>query len=725
MFDLTLSLSERSGRLTGELGYNTDLFNPETIARMLSHFETLLEEIVRHPGQNVWALPLLTKAERHQILIEWNTTRTTFLLEPSLPRLFERQVEQTPEAIAIFADEQQLSYEDLNVKANQLARILQKQGVGPEVPVGLCLERSPEMVIGMLGILKAGGVYVPLDPDYPEERLGFIIRDAKISVLVTQSHLQGSFLSHEGLIRVNLDTQADAMATEQSMNLPQDVAATNLAYIMYTSGSTGHPKGVMIPHGSLVNYIQSAQHDFTLGPKDRVLQFASISFDASAEEIYPCLTSGSTLVLRTETMLDSWNGFLEKCQEWNLTVLDLPTAFWHDLVPEMGGEGLKLPTSVRLVIIGGEQARPESLTRWNHVVHQSVRLVNTYGPTETTIVATNAEFLPVPSSLPEQSEVTLGKVIANVRGYLLDRNGQPVPIGVPGELFLGGMGVGRGYWERANHTAEKFLPDPFSQDPGARMYRTGDQMRYRPDGTLEFLGRVDQQVKLRGFRIELGEIETVLTQHPSVQEAVVVAQDEAKEQHEGIQDQHARRNNLPSSPRLVGYVVPAHAQALTVDELRKFLSGKLPGYMMPSAFVFLTSLPRTPNGKVNRQGLSDLDGSGSGLGNSFVEPETLLEHILAQVWAEALKVDQIGIHDNFFDLGGHSLIAIHVMSRLRANLNVQIPLRYLFDYPTIGRMAEKMTDEPDMATRLAEIVSTLDEERQWPFDPFPGQESKS
>jgi amino acid adenylation domain-containing protein len=674
MFDLTLSVSEKSGKLKGGVGYNTDLFNQRTISRMFLHFEILLEGIVTNPDQKVWSLPFLTEPEQHQVLIEWNSPQALPLPEASIQRLFEQQVEQTPAATATFFDGQELSYEEFNARANQLARVLQKQGVGPEVRVGLCLERSLEMVIGLLGILKAGGVYVPLDPTYPQERLGFILHDAQISVLVTHSHLHGQLPSPDGLIRVNLDTDQDVIAKENQTNLNQHVATENLAYIIYTSGSTGIPKGVMITQGSLVNYVETAKNDFQLGPKDRVLQFASISFDASAEEIYPCLTSGGTLVLRTEPMLDSWNEFLAKCQAWQLTVLDLPTAFWHELVAGLAAEGRTLPPSVRLVIIGGERARPERLTQWHDLVSDSVQLVNTYGPTEGTIVATKGELMRASSSsVPEKAEVTLGKVISNVRGYLLDRAGQLVPIRVPGELYLGGIGIARGYVNRSDTTAEKFLPDPFSKDPGARLYRTGDLARYRDDGTLEFVGRMDHQVKLRGYRIELGEIEATLAQHPLVQKATVLLRDDG-----------------PGGSHLVGYWLSSHESPISIDELQGFLKERLPEYMVPSAWVELEVFPLTPNGKLDRRALPAPTREHRGVGTMAAVPRSPLEEALVEIWQEVLGIDHVGIHDNFFALGGHSLLATKVVARLRNVFEVDIPLRSLFEYPTIGGFAKEI-----------------------------------
>ena len=667
MFDVTLSMSEKAGKLKGVVGYNKDLFEHTTISKMFRHFAMLLEGIVANPDQQIYELPLLTEPEQHQWLKEGMGPSTLPHPGSSIQCLFERQVEQTPASIALSFGEQQLSYEVLNAKANQLARFLQKHGVGPEESVGLCLERTPELIIGMLGILKAGGAYVPLDADYPEERLAFILRDAQITVLVTQSHLQDRLPSHEELIRVNLDTHGGEINKEKQINLPPNVRPENLAYIMYTSGSTGIPKGVMISHESLVNYVDVVKKDFTLEPYDRILQFSSICFDTSAEEIYPCLTSGGALVLRTESLLDSWKTFLAKCRKWQLTVLDLPTAFWHELVAGMDAQGLTLPLSVRLVIIGGERAQPSSLTRWNDVVSESVRLVNTYGPTEGTIVITKGELTRTSSSFLDHLEIPLGKVIPNACGYLLDRIGNPVPFGMPGEFFLGGVGVARGYWRRADITAEKFLPNPFSQNPGGRVFRTGDRMRHLPDRTLKFLGRIDDQIKLRGFRIELGEIQAILSQYPGIKQVVVALKEDERGQ-----------------ATLVSYIIAAEGFSLTDADLQRFMKAKLPPYMIPSATVALQVLPYTPNGKINYHALPrPVFSRREDISQEDFSPT---EWQIAEIWKQSLAIDSISVHDNFFDLGGHSLLSIQVISQLESKLGFQLRSGDLM-FQTLGQLA--------------------------------------
>lgn len=656
-FDLYLALTESPAGLTGALEYSTDLFNRATITRMVDHFQTLLSSIVSNPEQSISTLPILREAERHQLLVEWNNTGVE-QVEPNqslcIHQLFEAQVERTPQALAVTLEDQQLTYQELNQRANQLAHYLQTLGVGPDVRIGICVERSLEMIVGLLGILKAGGAYIPLDPNYPSERLAFMLEDGQVPVLLTQARLITRLPDTQAKI-VCLDADWDVIAQERSDNPISEVSAHNLAYLIYTSGSTGQPKGVMIEHRSLVAYTETASVEFALGPEDRVLQFASISFDTSAEEIYPCLTRGGTLVLRTDVMLGSASLFLEKCREWQLTVLDLPTAYWHELTASLSREALTIPENLRLVIIGGEKALPESLKTWQAHVGEHIRLINTYGPTEGTIVATMSDLSEPAAANGSSPEVPIGRPIRNVQAYVLDRNLQPVPIGVPGELHLGGVGLARGYLNRPELTAEKFIRNPFSDDPQARLYKTGDLVRYLPDSTLEFMGRVDHQVKIRGFRVEVEEIESVLNQHPDVLETVV-----------------AVRKDVPGQKRLVAYLVTDPTSTPATSELRDFLKQNVPDYMVPSAFVLLDKLPLTPNGKLDRKALPAPDQNRPELQATFVGPRTPMETLIAEIWQELLNVNQISVQDNFFDLGGDSLLSMRVVAKLDKAIGVQI-----------------------------------------------------
>ncbi len=666
-FDLSLDLEEVGERLQASVEYSTDLFDRATITRMLGHLQTLLEGIAANPDQHLSSLPLLTAAEKQQLL-EWNNTFAQYPQDKGIHQLFEEAVERSPDAVAVVFEGEELSYRELNARANQLARHLRSLGVEPEVLVGICVERSPLMVIGLLGVLKAGGAYVPLDPNYPKERLAFMLEDSSVQVLLAPEKLLEKLPPHSARV-VCLDSGWEEIAFYSSENPRCSVKPENLAYVIYTSGSTGKPKGVLIEHRSLVNYTTAAIAEYGIEKRDRVLQFASISFDASAEEIYPCLTSGATLVLRTDSMLDSAGVFLEKCRTWNLTVLSLPTAYWHELTALLSQETLVLAPSLRLTIIGGEKALAERLKTWIERVGQQVRLVNTYGPTEATVVGTICELSAADATL---RELPIGRPIGNVQTYILDCNGQPVPTGIPGELHVGGAGLARGYLNRPELTEEKFIPSPFSNKPGSRLYKTGDLTRYRPDGNIEYVGRIDNQVKIRGFRIELAEIEAVLSQHPAVRESAVLVWFEA----------NARK-------RLVAYVVPdAREQnsSLPSSELRQFLQERLPEYMVPSAFVLLEKLPLTPNSKLDRKALPAPDRDRHELEEAFAAPSTAIEKILAEIWAQVLGLEQVGIDDNFFELGGDSILSIQVISKAN-QAGLWLTPKQLFQHQTIAQLA--------------------------------------
>ncbi len=656
-FDLSLDITETSDELQVLIEYSTDLFDATTITRMLGHFQILLAGIVADPDRSLSSLPLLSTTEQQQLL-NWNQTQVDY---PAVcvHHLFEAQVERTPDAIAVVFADQQLSYRQLNDRANQLAHDLQKLGVGAEVLVGICVDRSLEMIVGVLGILKAGGAYVPLDPTYPIERLAWMLKDAQVPVLLTQQHLVSQLPPNAATIVClgqNLTQQSTA-------NPISNTTPDNLVYVIYTSGSTGQPKGVMIEQRSLVNYTQAAIANWKLNRGDRVLQFASFSFDTSAEEIFPCLTSGATLVLRTETLISSIAAFLQTCKAQKLTVLDLPTAYWHELTAGLAQAQLTLPDSVRLVIIGGEKAQIDRLTLWQQVSDR-VRLLNTYGPTEATIVATQWECKSALS-------VPIGAPISNVQIYVLDSGLQPVPIGVSGELYIGGVGLARGYRDRPDLTAEKFISHPFT--PGARLYKTGDWGRYLPDGNLEYLGRIDNQVKLRGFRIELSEIELALNSHDSIQTAIVRLREDS------------------SSKRLVAYLVLQSEQTLDVTTLRGYLKEKLPEYMVPAAFVVLDALPLTPNGKIDHSLLPQPTRSQA---SAISAPLSAIEQQLAELWSEVLQVKPIGIHDNFFELGGDSILSLQIIARANQK-GLQITPKQLFQHQTIAELAA-VVDTPSI-----------------------------
>ncbi|MCP4658992.1 MAG: amino acid adenylation domain-containing protein, partial [bacterium] len=447
--------------------------------------------------------------------------------------------------------------------------------------------------------------------------------------------------------------------------------AGRLAYVIYTSGSTGRPKGVEITHGSLAEFTRAAADAWVLRPDDRVLQFASLSFDTAAEEIYPCLTRGATLVLRTDPMLDSMESFLDRCRRWELTVLDLPTAYWHELTATLARREQALPEGVRLVVIGGEKAAPEQLRAWRRCVDADVELLNTYGPTETTVVATTCELSAPAAGGDGSQEVPIGRPLGNVRAYVLDRNLRPVPVGVAGQLLVAGSGVARGYRNHPGLSAESFLPDPWSAEPGARLYQTGDLVRYLGDGRIEFLGRIDQQVKVRGFRIEPGEIETVLGRHSAVLQSVVLA----------------REDDLGGGTRLVAYVAAAPQSAPTLSELRAHLAETLPDYMVPSDFVVMAALPLTPSGKVDRRRLPAPERSRPELEKAFRAPAGATEEAVAKIFARITGRERVGVDDNFFELGGHSLLATQVVSRIRESFELDLSLRTFFESPTVAETA--------------------------------------
>jgi amino acid adenylation domain-containing protein len=661
-FDLSVGLRDDVRGLTGSIEYRTDLFDPTTIERMVGHFQTLLKGIVSNPEQPISELPLLTEGEKHQ-LVEWNDTKSDYPRDRCIHELFEEQVERTPGAIAVVFEGQQLSYRELNTRANQLAHYLGNLGVGADVPVGICVERSIEMVVGLLGILKAGGAYVPLDPAYPKERLAFMLEDAQLRALLTQERFLSS-IDHQRIACLDRDWQE--IARESARNPKCGLKAENLAYVLYTSGSTGKPKGVMIQHRSLVNLCTALNACVYAGESAplRVSLNASIAFDSSVKQIVQLL-NGHALYLVPDEYRGDGQALLNFISQHKLDVLECTPAQVRLLIE--AGLIERSEHVARIMLVGGE-AIDKSL--WMALCRgQRTRVFNVYGPTECTVDSTLCQ-------IQDRFETpVIGRPIANVQVCLLDSHMRTVPIGVSGEIHIGGDGLAKGYLNLPELTAEKFIPDPFSEESGARLYKTGDRARYLPDGNIEFLGRIDQQVKIRGYRIELGEIETVLGQHSSLREAVVLA-----------------REDSPGDRRLVAYVVAAAGSAPSVDTLRGFLQQKLPEYMVPSAFMFLDSLPITPNGKLDRKALPPPDQTRPDLDETFVAPRTPVEEALANMWAAVLKVDKVGVHDNFFELGGHSLLATQLISRIRDTFKLDLPLRSLFEAPTIYGLAQRMQE---------------------------------
>jgi amino acid adenylation domain-containing protein len=584
---------------------------------------------------------------------------------------FEEQAERTPDAVAVVCEDQQLTYRQLDERANRLANYLRGLGVGAEVVVGVLAERSPDVITGLLAILKAGGAYLPLDPGHPRERLAFMLQDADVSCLLCQQQLLAAVPLASAQV-LCLDRVLASTTKHSESDATRAVHPDSLAYVIYTSGSTGKPKGVVVSNRALADHCCEIQQRYGLAASDRVLQFASLGFDASLEQILATLITGATLVL-ADTSPWTPQEFYDKMLDPGLTVANLPPEYWHELLREWSRREDLLPDArMRLVIAGGDVLRPETVTLWRKAPTRSLRMLNAYGPTETTITATTFQVAQADGDGAEGS-VPIGRPLPNRRAYILDKHGGPVPIGVRGELHLGGCCLARGYLGRPDLTAQQFVCDPFSHQPGARMYRTGDVARYLPDGNIDFLGRLDQQVKIRGFRIELGEIETILSQHAAVRDAVVAA-----------------RESAAGDRRLVGYVVPESGREPEPSELRGFLREKLPPYMVPSAFVWLETLPLTPSGKVDRAALPMPETAGVPRG-AFVAPSTPVQDVLAGVWVQVLGVERVGIHDNFFDLGGHSLLATQVISRIQDLLKVQLPLRALFEAPTVAELSQVVT----------------------------------
>ncbi|MCI0552666.1 MAG: amino acid adenylation domain-containing protein [Anaerolineae bacterium] len=665
-YPLTLAAFADSELLLS-IEYDLSRFDNATMIRLLGHLKGLLTTIAAAGlEKNLIDLPLLTPQERNQLLVEWNNTRSEIPLQKCIHELFEAQVRQSPDAIAVVFEDKQLTYHELNCQANQLANYLISLGVKPETLVGICIDRSLEMIIGLIGILKAGGAYVPLDPTYPKERLAFMLADAQVPMLLTQQYLLGDLPKHAAHT-ICLNTNWQLISQESEINPVSGVTVDNLAYVIYTSGSTGKPKGVMVEHHSLVNYINAASDEYGMEPGDRNLQFASINFDVSAEETYTCLTRGATLILCTNDMLGTVARFLQKCREWHLTVLTLPTAYWHELTMSIAQESLHLPDTLRLVIIGGEKAMPEYIRKWRRSVGRQVRLLNAYGPTEGTISATICD-LSKPIHSNGSMETSIGRPIRNVQTYVLDTNLQPVPIGAPGELHLGGVGLARGYLNAPKLTSEKFISNPFSDIPESRLYKTGDLVRYMPDGNIEFLGRVDHQVKIRGFRVELGEIETVLAQHPAIREVAAIV-----------------REDVPGDKRLVAYVVCTNPDLCKSADLREFLQERLPAHMIPSNFVFLNAIPLTPSGKINRNALPPPDQEQR---EEQVNARDITEEKLVGIWESLLLAKPIGVKDDFFELGGDSLLAMRMFTWINQEFGVNLPLATLFQEATIEHLAD-------------------------------------
>ncbi len=695
-FDLFFNINEMESGLFVDCDYNTDLFDESTIQRWIDHYETLLANIAADPHQPIAKLQLLSDADRQEMLVDWNDTTADYPGTATLHELVEQQAARTPEVTAVRFGDKGLTYKNLDHQANQLAHHLQSLGVKPGTLVGIYLERSAEMMVGLLGILKAGGTYIPLDPSFPSQRLAYMIEDSRLSVLITQQTLQAQMsdfqqASEQQAKILYLDSDWDNIA-QQAVEKPLlEVSAEQLAYVIYTSGSTGQPKGVQISHRAVVNFLTSMGQQPGLTEQDTLLAVTTLSFDIAVLELFLPLTVGAQLVIASRDVASDGTLLVKAITDSQTSVMQATPATWRMLI-DSGWSG-----DPRLKVLCGGEALPRELA--NQLLERVGQLWNMYGPTETTIWSTLHQVEHGSGSVP------VGRPIANTQIYILDSHMQPVPIGIPGDLYIGGDGLAQGYLNRAELTSEKFVDfNPFKPkeiNKNGKLYQTGDLARYLPNGNIEFLGRSDFQVKVRGFRIELGEIETVLDQHPAIRQAVVIV-------HE----------DTASDKNLVAYSLIDQVEAPSNSELRRFLSQKLPDYMIPAAYLFLDAFPLTPNGKVNRRELPAPDGARPASADTFVAPRTPIEEKLAAIWSTVLNLEQIGIHDNFFDLGGHSLRATQVIARVRDLLQVDLSLRDIFAGPTIAdltliitqKLAQQESGNEDDLLQMIEELKDLSED---------------
>jgi amino acid adenylation domain-containing protein len=718
-FDLALDLEEGLEGINGTLEYSQDLFDASTARRIAGHFLTLLESIAAHPEQRISNLPILTKPQQQQLLFEWNNTQSELPKNQCVHGLFEAQTERTPDAIAVVFDGEQLTYRELNRRANQLAHHLKNLGVKPEIPVGILVGRSLEMVVGLLGILKAAGAYVPLDPAHSHERLNFMLEDAGVEILIAQSHLGEKI--DRALHKIFLDSDWQNIARESEENPSSQATPDNLAYVIYTSGSTGKPKGVQVNHRSVVHLFAATSPLFNFSDRDVWTVFHSYAFDFSVWEIWGALLHGCKLIVVPLEVTQSPAAFYQLLCSERVTILNQTPSAIRQLIDAKKAATNFQQSSLRLIVCGGEAFPTElaaQLLEWN------IPLWNFYGPTEATVWTA---IHPIKFIESDRPYIPIGRPLPNTQLYILDANLQPVPVGVFGELYIGGAGLSRGYLKRPELNAEKFIPNPFAENKTAfsliqnsssfilseHIYKTGDLARYLPDGNIEFIGRSDHQVKIRGFRIELGEIEAAIGQHPALRETVVLV-----------------REDNPGDKRLVAYIVSNSAlktqDSELINDLRCYLKQKLPQYMMPSAFVLLESLPLTTNGKIDQRSLRAPDINRAEFESNFTEPRTPDEQLIAEIWAEVLGLERVGIHDNFFELGGHSLLATQAISRLRQAFQVEVPLRTLFESPTVATVtesllqyrAEQKLKAPPIkrASRQGELPLSFAQQRLWFLD---------
>ncbi|QNH20776.1 non-ribosomal peptide synthetase [Xanthomonas sp. GW] len=690
-FDVSLSLSDDGGGISGAIGYASDLFDRGTIERWAVHLQQLLSALVAEEQRSVATLPLLTQGERAQLLEGFNATAAEYPREALIHELFEVQAAQQPEAVAVVYEDQRLTYGELNARANQVAHRLIALGVKPDDRVAICVERSLEMVVGLLGILKAGGAYVPLDPTYPAERLAYMLEDSAPVAVLTRADAVAHLAALEVQV-LELDAaETCGLLAEQPTGNPDaragGLTSGHLAYVIYTSGSTGTPKGVMVEHYN-VNRLVINNPYFQAGPTDCLAHCANLAFDATTWEIWGALLNGAKLLIVDQSVVLMPESFGRHLQEGGVTALWLSVGLFNQYANVLQGT----LGGLRYLLVGGDTLHPGTIRQVLTSKYRPKHVVNGYGPTETTTFACTHDIQAVSE---DASSIPIGRPIANTQIYILDRHGEPVPLGVSGEIHIGGAGVARGYLNRPELTAERFLKDPFSPAPEARMYKTGDLGRWLPNGTIEFLGRNDHQVKIRGFRIELGEVEAQLTACAGVREAVVVA-----------------REDEAGDKRLVAYLLAEADTALSAVELRADLSSRLPDYMVPSAFVQLEAFPLTPNGKLDRRALPAPD-EASVASREYEAPQGEIEEALAGIWQELLGVERVGRRDNFFELGGHSLLAVKLVNRIKGEMFVDIPLRRLFEDASLHRLGGAVSSAQfdkflgDELIRMEEELSDL------------------
>ncbi|HEX7736569.1 MAG TPA: amino acid adenylation domain-containing protein, partial [Ktedonobacteraceae bacterium] len=690
--ELTLRLQETDQGLRGMLEYQTDLFEPATIARLVSSYLCILEAVATSPKLPLSHLPWLPAVVRDQLLLEWSTPETLEDRQEGLHQLFEQQVERAPDAIALVYEDEHLTYAELNARANHLATLLRARGVGPEVLVGVYLPRSLDLIISVLGILKAGGAYFALDLDAPPQRLASLLELAEPSLVVSNAALAPSLpeqiRSHSARI-FHCELVGQTMPERAPANPVNTSSPQNLAYLVFTSGSTGQPKGVLVPHRGAVSYLSAIIHCFHLHPGMTVLQNPPLTFDAAVRDIFSTLLTGARLVMMPTRDAKDTGRILAHLRQHQVThVLSLVPSFLRALLDTAEPAARPLFPSLRFLLVGGEHLPLSLVAQARRVFNPQIEITNHYGPTETTMSATFYR-LPAWMQLTGQAgeNALSGRPFPNKQVYLLDRYGSPVPQGVVGEVYVGGPGVTRGYLGRPQETAERFVPHPFSSEPGERLYRTGDLARYRPDGVIEFLGRRDRQVKLRGYRVELGEIEAVLRQHTGVREVVVMM-----------------REDQPGDQRLVAYIVPQPHEQPAVSSLRGHAQARLPGALVPSAFQLLTAWPLLPNGKLDRGALPVPDGNATQREERSPAPRTATEELLVNIWSQVLHLEQVGIYDHFFELGGHSLLATQVMARVNKTFQVKVPLHVFFLTPTIAGLAEALVQYETRPGQIAAIA---------------------